>query len=233
MTPKTVAIADKTTYVRDRFSVALKEAGYKIIALNSEADLFECLRARAAAVDLLVLDLRLTTSTSANLVRLIRNFDRKRLPILVLSGSVSHAGEVRELAELGVAGYINEHSTVQRIVPSLTPHLFPDSFDRRTSTRVGLSIPLSYRFDNTIVSALTLNLSKSGLGVRTMSPLDTGSEVEALFRPPGAHRDVETTCRVAWSDRRIGMGLQFEQINSADQVIVDEFVDQYLSGDET
>ena len=34
-----------------------------------------------------------------------------------------------------VAGYINEYSAVQHIVPALAPHLFPDHYNRRSSPR--------------------------------------------------------------------------------------------------
>jgi len=33
---------------------------------------------------------------------------------------------------------------------------------------------------------------------------------------------------VAWSDRRVGMGIQFEQVEPAHQAIIDNFVDQHF-----
>jgi hypothetical protein len=33
---------------------------------------------------------------------------------------------------------------------------------------------------------------------------------------------------VAWSDRRTGMGLQFEKVESADQQAIYQFVDQHF-----
>jgi hypothetical protein len=48
------------------------------------------------------------------------------------------------------------------------------------------------------------------------------------FRLPGSKVDVEADSRVAWSDRRVGMGLQFEKVDPADQAAIDEFVDQHF-----
>ena len=48
------------------------------------------------------------------------------------------------------------------------------------------------------------------------------------FRLPGSKRDIEAESRVAWSDRRVGMGLQFEKVEPADQAAIDEFVDQHF-----
>ena len=121
---------------------------------------------------------------------------------------------MRELASLGIAGYVNEYSASQHILPSLAPHLFPDSFNRRTSPRVVLGIPVSYRFGNTIAAALTLNLSRGGLAIRTTSPLEAGARVRVRFRLPGGQRDIDVESRVAWSDRRVGMGIQFERVDA-------------------
>jgi len=127
-----------------------------------------------------------------------------------------------------VSGYINEYSAVQHILPSVAPHLFPDSFNRRGSPRVVLGIPISYRFGNTIAAALTLNLSKGGVAIRTMTPLQKDAKVRVRFRLPGSKRDVEAESRIAWSDRRVGMGVQFEKIEAGDQTAIDEFVDQHF-----
>jgi hypothetical protein len=51
--------------------------------------------------------------------------DQGRLPILVFSGTVTSAEEVRDPAALGVAGYVNEYSAVPHMLPSIAPHLFP------------------------------------------------------------------------------------------------------------
>ena len=228
MSSKTVIVADDTAFVRDRFATALLGAGHKALTVKSAAELLGRLRADLAQVDLVVLDLRLPHAGGIELVRAIRKIDRGRIPILVFSGTIASAEEVRDLASLGVAGYVNEYSAVQHILPSLAPHLFPDNFNRRGSPRVVLGIPVAYRFGNTIAAALTLNLSKGGVAIRTMSPLEQGSKVRVRFRLPGAKVDIEGESRVAWSDRRVGMGLQFERVEPAEQQAVDEFVDQHF-----
>jgi uncharacterized protein (TIGR02266 family) len=225
---KTVIVADDTAFVRDRFATALLSAGHRALTVKSAAELLARVRADLSALDLVVLDLRLPHAGGVELVRTIRKIDGGRIPILIFSGTVASADEVRELAALGVAGYVNEYSAVQHILPSLAPHLFPDSFNRRSSPRVVLGIPVAYRFGNTIAAALTLNLSKGGLSIRTMSPLQPGAKVRTRFRLPGSKMDTEAESRVAWSDRRIGMGLQFEKVEPVDQQSIDAFVDQHF-----
>ncbi len=228
VTAKTVVVADDTAFVRDRFQTALEGAGHKAIAVKSAAELLSRIRTEAGTIDLVVLDLRLPHSPGVELVRSIRRLDDGRLPILVFSGTIASADEVRELASLGVAGYVNEYSAVQHILPSLAPHLFPDSFNRRSSPRVVLGIPIQYRFGNTIAAALTLNLSHGGIAIRTTSPLDAGARIKVRFRMPGSKRDIDAEGGVAWSDRRVGMGIQFDVVDAAHQAAIDTFVDAHF-----
>ena len=223
-----VVVADETAFVRDRFRTALENAGHTAITVDSAAELLARVRADPGQIDLIVLDLRLPHASGVELVRSIRKLDEGRLPILIFSGTIASADEVRELAALGVAGYVNEYSAVQHILPSLAPHLFPDYFNRRSSARVVLGIPIQYRFGNTIAAALTLNLSRGGIAVRTTSPLDSGSKIKVRFRMPGSRRDIDAEGRVAWSDHHVGMGVQFEKVDPSHQTIIDNFVDAHF-----
>ena len=227
VTSKTVVVADDTAFVRDRFRTALENAGHKALAVTSAAELLARVRSDLGQIDLIVLDLRLPHAPGVDLVRAIRKLD-EQVAILIFSGTIANAEEVRELAALGVAGYVNEYSAVQHILPSLAPHLFPDNFNRRGSPRVVLGIPIQYRFGNTIAAALTLNLSHGGIAIRTTSPLDARAKIKVRFRMPGSKRDIDAEGHIAWSDRRVGMGVQFEAVDPANQTIIDNFVDAHF-----
>ena len=51
---------------------------------------------------------------------------------------------------------------------------------------------------------------------------------QVRFRMPGSKRDIDAEGRVAWSDRRVGMGIQFEKVDAAHQAIIDDFVDAHF-----
>lgn len=227
-TAKCVLIADDTAFVRDRFKAALERAGHRAITVKSAAELLARVRTELTQLDLLVIDLRLPHATGLDVVRSIRKMDGGRLPILVFSGTVTNADEVRQLAALGIAGYVNEYSAVQHILPSLAPHLFPEQFNRRGSPRVVLGMPISYRFGNTIAAALTQNLSRGGIAIRTSSPLARGTTARLRFRLPGSKHDIEAEAIVCWSDTTVGMGLKFERVSPADQAAIDDFVDAHF-----
>ena len=226
--PRTVIVAVNDGHTRERFIAALQHAGHHTFEVRTQTELLAHVRSPLGVADLVVLDLRLG-GAGIEAARTLRTRD-SRASIVILSGSVGGAADVRALAALGIDSYINECCADQDILPSLAPRLFPDSFNRRTSTRVTLDLPVAFRFADTIATAPTLDLSKGGLGVRTMTPLEAGTKVHVRFRLPGSQRDLDADSRVAWSDHRAGMGLQFEEVGIADQSAVDEFVDQYAAG---
>jgi uncharacterized protein (TIGR02266 family) len=220
---KTILIAHSQAKVRDRFAAALADARHSYVAAGTEAAAIEATGAASAHISLALVDLGLSAD-GAGFVRALRAA-RPKLPIVVFAGTVASADDVRALVSIGVAGYVNEHAPTPQILPALAPHLFPDSFDRRASPRVALGIPVSYRAGHTIAGALTLNIGKGGLAIRTMTPLSAGTSLQVKFRLPGMRDDIEGTGRVAWSDRKVGMGIQFEALDAAAQALVDQFVE--------
>ena len=229
LTHKTVLIFHESSDVQERFCDALKEVGHEAICVNTRSALLECMQKKAGMIDLLLLSLGLIKLPDETIHQSIKSIGADGLSILIFSGSLSNAHEIRYLAEVGITNYINEHSSVQQILPSLTPHLFPNNFDRRTSSRVTVNIPITYKCENTIATAVTLNISKGGLGIRTINPVEPGSKVEVRFRLPGYMSEIEATSRTAWSDKQVGMGLQFEHVDSTKQTIIDTFIDQQVS----
>ena len=225
---KTVVVADDTAFVRDRFKVALQSAGHCATTVASANELIAHLRKQSGLVDLIVVDLRLPQIQGVGLVRAVRAIEGFRAPIIVFSGTIANADEVRELSALGIAGYINEYSAVQHIVPALSPHLFPEQTNRRSGPRVVLGIPVAYRLGNTIASALTLNISHGGIAIRTTNPLEVNTKMKVRFRLPGAAKDVDAEGRVAWSESRVGMGLHFTKLAAVDQTDIDDFVRKHF-----
>lgn len=224
---RTVLVADDTAFVRDRFRSALEAAGHKAVTARTGDEVLTHVRTSGSEIYLIVLDLRLPRGHGTRLVKAIRNAEHSPR-VVVFSGTIASADEVRELDALGVVGYVNEYAAVQHILPALVPHLFPDRSDRRSSPRVVLGVPVSYRVGNTIAAALTLSISQGGLAVRTTSPVDVGTSVKVRFRLPAERDEVEADARVVWADRRLGIGLQFTKIADADRKRIGRYVQSHF-----
>ena len=221
---KTILIAHRSSEVRDRIAAALADARHDYVTADTAQSAVDAVSDPARPVSLTLLDLGLG-SDPGQLVADLRRHAARTMPVVVFAGTVRSGSDVPALLATGVAGYLNEHATTAQILPARAPHLFPDSFDRRSSARVVLGIPVSYRAGQTIAGALTANIGKGGIGIRTMSPLASGTSVQVKFKLPSGLMDIEATGRVAWSNRQVGMGIQFERMDRAAQSAIDKFVD--------
>ena len=207
---KLVLLAHRDGTVRDRFAAALADAHHQYVTASSHADAVAAAGRRDPAVSLALIDVRLPPDPVA-WIRQLRAASHSALPILVFAGTIGDASASRTLLSAAIAGYINDHAATAQILPALAPHLFPSSFDRRLSPRQVLSVPVSYRSGATIAGAVTLNVSRGGLAIRTLSPLPSGSPIVVKFRLPPAATEIERGGYVIWSDQRVGMGIQFDQ----------------------
>jgi uncharacterized protein (TIGR02266 family) len=227
-TRKTVAVVSDTANVRDRFKAALDAAGHRAMILKSVAQLLATVRADFDDLHLIALDLRMPHASGVDLVKRIRKLDDGRLPILVFAGSVQSVDEVRELAALGVAGYLNEYTAGEHILPAIAPHLFPGNFPKREFPRVVVGIPVSYRIGKTITAALAMDLSTGGMAIRTKNPPVRGTVLKVKFALPGSRREVETEAVVCWSVQKAGMGMQFTKVKPADLNVIESFVEAHF-----
>src|SRR5262245_37981937 len=224
---RTVLVADDTAFVRDRFKAAIEAAGHAAMTARTGDELLSQIRANVSRIDLIVLDLRIPQGNGVILLEAIRKLDHHPR-IVIFSGTIASADEVRQLETLGVVGYVNEYTAVQHILPSLLPHLSPNQVDRRSSPRAALGIPIAYRFGNTIAAALTINISHGGVSIRTTNPLPVDTAIKVRFRLPVARTEIDVEARVAWSDKRLGMGAQFTKISASEQALIDQYVQSHF-----
>lgn len=205
---KVLLVAHRDGDVRDRFVAALADARHKAATASSEADALAAARQRPP-ISLALIDLRLC-SDATQFVRRLREVSQPALPVLAFARSLRDAGQARDLTAVGIAGYVNDFAATASILPALAPHLFPASFDRRLAPRMAMSVPVSYQSGGVTAGALTLNISRGGVAIRTLSPLAAGATLELRFRLPAWPAEVERRGHVVWSDGRVGMGIQFD-----------------------
>ena len=225
MSSKTILIAHRAAAVRDRFAVALADARHEFVMAESEDAAAAAVAQASRPFSLALVDLTLSSDPVA-FVRRVRASSPAPLPIVVFAGTVPSAADVPTLAGMQV-GYVNEHAATPLILPALAPHLFPDSFNRRTSPRMAIGVPITYRSGETIAGAVTLDVGKGGLAIRTMNPLAKGASIHVRFKLPGMASEIDAAGQVAWSDRKVGMGVQFERLSAIHQRAIDEFIEEH------
>lgn len=221
---RTIVVADDTAFVRDRFRAALERAGHRVLAASTRTDLLNSIRDAATLVDLVALDVRLSGTSPAALIRQLRALLPHDPPIVVFSGTVGDRHLVETLAGLHVTAYINEYTAEPNIVRALEPFLSDDPRNRRRSPRVTLGAAVSFRYGHTIATGVTLNISRGGLAIRSTNPLTTGTAVRVRVKLPSGGGDVDGDAVVVWSTPGVGMGLQFTSLSEDHQRMLDDFV---------
>jgi DNA-binding NarL/FixJ family response regulator len=224
MSVKTILIAHQSLTVRDRFAAALADAQQNYVLAGGVAGARAALASDRTPVNLVLVDLALATDDPLALVTELRSLGPRPVAIVVFAGSVPSAGLIGALASAGVAGYVNEHADAPQILPALAPYLFPDNFNRRSSARRVVAAPVSLRVNQTITTARTRDVGRGGIGIQTLDPLPPETPVQVSLRVPGGTGEISAPARVIWGDRRIGMGMQFERLNTETQAAIDDYV---------
>jgi uncharacterized protein (TIGR02266 family) len=225
MSVKTILVAHRSLAVRDRFAAALADAQQDYLLAGAEPALRAALTNDRAPVSLALIDLTLAGERDpVAFVNELRSAGSRPFPVVVFAGSVASAEQLSNLGSAGVAGYLNEHADAPQILPALAPHLFPDSFNRRTSQRAPVALPISFRAGQTIAAAHTRDIGRGGIGIQTMDPLPIGTPLTFTLRLPGTGFEISASGRVIWADRRIGMGVQFDKLPADVQAHLDDYV---------
>jgi uncharacterized protein (TIGR02266 family) len=219
---KTILIAHRSRDIRERFAQALAGDARAVVAARTREEVARYL-ADPAPLSLAMIDLALAEDGVA-LVEQVRRAAGRHLPVIIFAGTVPSAETALKLAAFDV-GYINEHAAVAEILPAVAPYLFPDTYNRRSSPRVTVGLPVWYQSGDTIAAATTHDVGKGGITVRTMNPLPKGTALQVRFRLPNGRSDIEAAGCVIWSDARIGMGVRFDQVATNDRRALDAFVD--------
>jgi len=59
-----------------------------------------------------------------------------------------------------------------------------------------------------------------------MEPLPAGTPLQLTLKLPGESRDLSSYGRVVWSDRRVGMGVQFDRLTAEVQALLAELLEE-------
>jgi len=217
-----VLVAHRTAAIRDRFAVALADARHDAVAADSDVAAIGIVQHALTPFHLALVDLGLSREPLA-FVQTLRERAARPLPVMIFSGSLRSAADVPPLAAMN-AGFINDFAATSQIMPALAPQLFPDNFNRRAARRLSIGIPVTYRTDHLRSGAMTLDVGSGGIAIRTMTPLEKGTSLQLKFRLPNTTGDIETSGRVVWSDRKVGMGIQFEDVSSTHERSIAAFI---------
>jgi len=105
----------------------------------------------------------------------------------------------------------------------------------RGDKRVKKTLSLSYKDQESFVSAYTSNIGKGGLFIKTSSPLPEGESFILKLKLPGLVEALKINCEVVWvnkdesrTDMPVGMGLRFVDMDKNERFLLDKYIGSIL-----
>ena len=114
---------------------------------------------------------------------------------------------------------------------------FIDGIERRSSPRADFVVRVNYQTVDSLFSEFARNINDGGIFVETDTPQPIGTNVELEFKLPGADRPIEVIGNVVrsvstdqvGSDGVVGMGIEFENLNSDVRQKINEIIQKLRS----
>ncbi len=105
----------------------------------------------------------------------------------------------------------------------------------REEQRIKKTLSLSYKDQESFVSAYSSSISKGGLFIKTSNPLPEGESFILKLKLPGLADALKINCVVVWvnqdetrTDMPVGMGLRFVDMDKNERLILDKYIDSII-----
>jgi type IV pilus assembly protein PilZ len=108
--------------------------------------------------------------------------------------------------------------------------------EKRGEDRAAIQLRVDYKRLNTFFADYTKNISKGGTFIRTLKPLDVGTEFVFVLSVPSHDKQLELKGEVVWvvtedqadADSPPGMGIRFRFADDSERQKVDDFVEKLM-----
>ncbi len=111
-----------------------------------------------------------------------------------------------------------------------------DWSDKRNDDRAAITLRVDYKRLNTFFADYAKNISKGGTFIRTVRPLEVGTEFVFVLSLPTQKEQLQLKGSVMWvvredvasEERPAGMGIKFKFESDAERALVDDFVERLM-----
>jgi len=202
-----VLVVEDETDLGEVFREFLSELGHQpVLVRSAEAALGKLQSERPDAI---ILDIHLPGMSGLDFLQL-RPVREAGLPIVAVSG-VATESQARECLRLGALDFVGKPVPLQRLHDVLTflePHAInrmrddqARHADRRQSPRARLELPVAlHEYRGASWSGTCVELSATGMKVKSDAPLSAGVAIKCSFRPPDDGASVEVISLVLRAD---------------------------------
>ncbi len=230
---KHILVVEESRILRDAIHDLLAQEGFKVTATDGGLEGRQVLERRAAAFDLIVVNLQVSPVSQFDPLEWLREARQARrlaTPILAITGPAGVAVAVERLRWLEAAGVQDTRTLWDQLPYRVRALLNPREPDQRAAVRTPSGLPVNVQVGAATVQGVIGNISRIGMFVKLESPPTPGQEVQLQFILPNIVRLFEVQARVVWSVHRDagapvpGMGVEFTNLDAAGASQINAFV---------
>jgi CheY-like chemotaxis protein len=176
--PKNILLADDSAFFRIKLSTILIEAGHRVTFASDGREVIKRLKVDPGGIDLLILDLQMPHIDGFRVIEWMRdNGYIGRFPTLAVTGSYEPGEVAGRLRTLGASGLVTKDFTPEQVIHCINRILFPEKADVRVQPRAPVSVMVDYTVEDETYTWSLLNISSTGVFLRTRMDLLRGSKV--------------------------------------------------------
>jgi CheY-like chemotaxis protein len=198
--PKNILLADDSAFFRIRLSTTLIKVGHRVTFVSDGRKVIKKLQGAPGGIDLLILDLQMPLIDGFRVLEWMKeNSYIGRFPILAVTASYERSAVVDRLRSLGASGLITKDFTPEQVIHCVNRMLFPEKIAVSVQPRAPLSALVDYTVEDETYTWSLLNISATGVFLRTRMNLFPGSVVGLKFSLPGSSNIYNIKGIVRWS----------------------------------
>ncbi|MCK4739631.1 MAG: response regulator [Deltaproteobacteria bacterium] len=228
---RNILLADDSEFFREKLGDILLDAGHNLTAVEDGVEATEELEKNPTGFDLLILDLEMPRLDGFGVIDWIqaKGLDGK-FPVLVVSGAYEPADAVNKIDGGAVTSVLSKESSPDDILFRVNKLLFPSISFERVADRAPCMIATDFGEEGSFETGIIINISSTGLFLKTTKNLEEGTILKFRFNLPGVDKKIEATGILKWAttvsgkDNRFGgLGVMFTQIRAEDAAYIQNY----------
>jgi DNA-binding NarL/FixJ family response regulator/Tfp pilus assembly protein PilZ len=226
--PKVLIVGDEPV-VCEFIATGLRDRDLLTYVLTEPAQAADMVR--RFHIDFIVCDISMAECSGFDLLKAVRSVSGAWPKVLFLAAQPTHSLE--ECMHFGAAGMIEKPLDIGHLYRTVVGHLVESLADKARLLCVDTTTPIQ------VVLPCQLKIADLGSGgafvpcdatVQKRNRLTVGAVADITLAPIGANMMVKVRGRVAWrrlaaaDNLQAGIGLEFLEVNDADQRLIDELL---------
>jgi uncharacterized protein (TIGR02266 family) len=214
---RNILLADDSVFFRTNIGELLTEAGHRVDFANNGGEVINKLQENPGDIDLLTLDIEMPHIDGFGVLEWMSENDYiGRFPVLVITATPGTDEDTARMRSLGASGLMTKSYSHEQIVNCINRVLFTKDADARVEPRVLLSVSADFKLEDRKQIGFLLNISTTGLCLRTRKELKPGTALELKFTLPGSKTVLRQKGFVKWSAPSLGartkLGIKFTSV---------------------